>query len=147
MCITWAHFHFYRIIFFHLSIILSTGGCLPLIGGGLFVTSDGQTPPRQTPPGQTPQDRPPRQSPSGRHPHNLGRHPHPSGTHHLPSACWDTVNKRAVRIPQECILVLSDVSWQINYIHSDSDNPVQFSFCCPQKFPNYIYSQTSSLFR
>ena len=29
----------------------------------------------------------------------LGRHPP------LPSACWDTVNKRAVRIPLECILI------------------------------------------
>ena len=29
----------------------------------------------------------------------------PLGRHHLPSACWDTVNKRAVRIPLECILV------------------------------------------
>ena len=28
-----------------------------------------------------------------------------AGTHPLSSACWDTVNKRAVRIPMECILV------------------------------------------
>ena len=31
---------------------------------------------------------------------------HPPGRHPLPSACWDTVNKRAVRILLECILVL-----------------------------------------
>ena len=37
-------------------------------------------------------------TPWGRHP-LLGRHP-PLG-----SACWDTVNKRAVRIPLDCILV------------------------------------------
>ena len=54
-------------------------------------------PPRKTsplsrhPPGQT--------LPLGRH--SLGRHP-PSP---MPSTYWDTVNKRAVGIPLECILV------------------------------------------
>ena len=43
--------------------------------------------------------------------HPLGRHPQadtPSSWADTPlcSACWDTVNKRAVRIPLECILVL-----------------------------------------
>ena len=48
-----------------------------------------------TPPDQrkTP---PPRQTPPGRHPPDR----HPPG-----SACWDTVNKRAVRILLECNLV------------------------------------------
>ena len=45
--------------------------------------------------------------------HRLGKHPpgqtcpradSPSWAH-TPSECWDTVNKRAVRIPLECILV------------------------------------------
>ena len=53
-------------------------------------------------PGQTPLPlgrHPPGQTPLlGKHPH-LGRHPP------LSSACWDTVNKRAVCIPLECILV------------------------------------------
>ena len=55
----------------------------------------------------------------------LGRHPSPhrqtpwTDTPHpqadtplgqtLPSACWDTVNKRVVRIPLECILVNNNV--------------------------------------
>ena len=43
--------------------------------------------------------------------HPLDRHPtgrHPPDQRQTPplcSACWDTVNKRAVRIPLECILV------------------------------------------
>ena len=53
-----------------------------------WVDTPGQTPPRQThPPGQTP----PAQW-------MLGYTP-------LPSACWDTVNKRAVHILLKCILV------------------------------------------
>ena len=55
---------------------------------------------RQTPP---PRHTPPRQTPL------LGRHPpgqsSPTQTP-PPSACWDIVNKRAVRIPLECILVV-----------------------------------------
>ena len=40
----------------------------------------------------------------GRHP--PGRHTPPLGRHTpLSSACCDTVNKRAVRIPLECILI------------------------------------------
>ena len=51
---------------------------------------------------------------AGRHPpradpplgrHSLGRQP-PGHTPPPRSTCWDTVNKRAVRIPLECILVL-----------------------------------------
>ena len=33
-----------------------------------------------------------------------------AGIHPLPSACWDMVNKRAVRIPLECILVSSVIA-------------------------------------
>ena len=70
-------------------------------------------PPRQTPPVQTP----PARHPPGRHP--LGRHPScpvhagiqtpscsvHSGIHPPPSECWDMVNKRAICIKLECILV------------------------------------------
>ena len=58
--------------------------------------------------------------------HPQGRNPLPSacwdtppcavhaGIHPLCSACWDAVNKRAVRIPLECILVESSlVMWHI----------------------------------
>ena len=58
-------------------------------------------PPGKTPPGQT--------SPCPAH---AWIHPHPPlplpptpTPSHPPSACWDTVNKRLVRIPLECILV------------------------------------------
>ena len=76
----------------HVSVILSTGG-------GLSATHPlGRHPPRQTtPPGQTPappgQNPPPRQTSLRQC--MLGYTPLPA----------DTVNKRAVRIPLECILV------------------------------------------
>ena len=112
-------------------VFLSTRGAgLPLVPGGPATHThpwadtphpSGQTPPRQTPPGQTPPGRhtPPGQTPSPRQTHThpgqtppltAGIRPHPvhAGIHiPLPSACWDTVNKRAVRIPLECILVLN----------------------------------------
>ena len=54
------------------------------------------------PPGQVP--------PLGRYPHRAGTSPQhvhpPAGTPPLADACWDTVDKRAVRILLECILVL-----------------------------------------
>ena len=50
---------------------------------------------RQTPPGQTPTQ----QTPPGRHPWA------DTSPWAEPSACWDTVIKRMVRIPLECILV------------------------------------------
>ena len=53
------------------------------------------TPTRQTPPGQTPTTTPGRHPPWARIP--PGHTPH--------SACWNTVNKQAVCIPLECILV------------------------------------------
>ena len=58
-------------------------------GGGVFPIACWDTTPRTR----------------GRHP--VGRHPpgrHPQAD--TPKACWDTVNKWAVRIPLECILVL-----------------------------------------
>ena len=66
-----------KVIFLHLSVILFTGG------GGV----SGQVPPgRYThPPAGTPLPPPGRYTPS--------------------NACWDTVNKRAIRILLECILV------------------------------------------
>ena len=70
-------------------VCLSTGGCLPRC---LWADT-----PRQTPPGQTPP------SPSQC---MLGYTP-------LYSACWDTVNKRTVRIPLECILVFHEIFWII----------------------------------
>ena len=115
-------------MFLHLSVILSTGGYLPLVPG-VFVTSERKTtivlqcyktPSGQTPPGRPPGQTPPRADTTlGRHP--LGRHPQPPsrhtpGRHPWPSACWDTVNKRAVHIRLECIPVPSDVSWQIKLI-------------------------------
>ena len=56
------------------------------------------TPPGRYTPGQV--HPPGRYTPLGRY--TPGRYTPP---HH--SSCWDTVNKRAVRIPLECILVLS----------------------------------------
>ena len=67
-----------KIMFLHLSVILSKGG------GCLLHTPHGQTPHGQTP--------------LRAHTHTLGRHP-------PPSASWDTVNKWAVHILLECILV------------------------------------------
>ena len=62
----------------------SQGWCLPLEGLGVWPPLGQTNPPGQAPPGRYPPgQRPP-----------------------LPSACWDTVNKRAVRIPLECILVI-----------------------------------------
>ena len=70
-------------------VCVSTGGCVCL-------NACSDTPPwANTPPLQT-------------HP---GRHP-PGQTHPLPlgSACWDTVNKRAVCILLECNLVFNENS-------------------------------------
>ena len=63
---------------------------------------------RHPPPGRHPPGRqPPGRQPPGRHP--PGRQP--PGRRPLRSVCWDTVNKRAVRIPLECILVLVLLQW------------------------------------
>ena len=79
-----------------------TGVCLSTGGGCLSHCMLGYTPPGQT--------YPTRQTPP------WADNPHPvyAGIHPLRSACWDTVNKRAVRIPLECILVLSLFLLQVN---------------------------------
>ena len=87
-----------------LSVILFTGGV------------PGQVPPRQVSLGRYPLPRlvhsprqvhPPRQVhlPPGRYTPPGQVQPARVGTPHGHSGCWDTVNKRAVRIPLECILV------------------------------------------
>ena len=75
-------------------------------GGGLHTHSPG-APPGQAPPGQAPPWADP--PPKGGSP-RAGT-PSPWAGTHLRSACWDTVNKRAVRIPLECILVLVAVGF------------------------------------
>ena len=44
-------------------------------------------------------------------------HPPPGSTPPFYSTCWDTVNKRAVRIPLECILVYSIVFHIIMFVY------------------------------
>ena len=51
--------------------------------------------------------------------HPPGREPPP-----LLSACWDTVNKRAVRILLECIVTLPHVAIQL-YVRRSKSNPFQ----------------------
>ena len=90
-----------------LSAILFTGG----VPGQ--VHPPGQVPhilqagtPPGTPPRYTPrQVHPLAGIPPGRHT-QPGRYTPPTRYSPYHSACWDTVNKRAVRIPLECILVL-----------------------------------------
>ena len=102
-----------------------TGVCLST--GSVADTPWADTP-RQTPlqadtppPGRHPLGRstPP---PLGQTPHHRADHP-PLGRHppcrrlkpdHLRSACWDTVNKRVVRIPLECILVNTMLNFDIS---------------------------------
>ena len=93
-----------RRLCFHRCLSVHRGGCLPHC-------MLGYTPPRtrgrhplpqdrwQTPPwADTPwADTPWADTPSEQTPHRVDTP--------LRSACWDTVNKRAVRIPLECILV------------------------------------------
>ena len=84
-------------MFLHLSVILFTAG-----GGGLPHTHP-KSPRADNPWANTPwADIPQTDTLLGKHP--LGRHP--PGRHPLCSAFWNTVNKRAVRILLECILVL-----------------------------------------
>ena len=75
----------------------------PQGGGGSTTHPPGRHPlPEQTPP--TPRaDTPRADTPLGRHLPFLGRHR--PGRHPLHGACWDTVNKQAVYILLECILV------------------------------------------
>ena len=85
-------------------VCLSGGGCLPP------PRDQRQTPPRQTPP------------PLGRHPQCMLEHtPHSCPVHaaiqppHPTSACWDTVNKQAIRISLECTLVSNERTIRANY--------------------------------
>ena len=95
--------------------------CLPLVWGKVADTPPGETPPGQTPPMA---DSPwadtllVRHPPGRRHPlvADTPRHTPPSQTHTpgqthplLLSGCWDMVNKLAVRMPLECILVATSV--------------------------------------
>ena len=122
-----------RRLCFHRCLSVHRGGCLPVVLGGVSATPPGQTPPTWTDTTHLGRhhpwaDTPP---PLGRHPPGrqfpMGRHPPAQcllGYTPLPNACWDTppstqcmlgytprqilrdmVNKRAVRIPLECILV------------------------------------------
>ena len=83
-----------KVMFLHLSVMLFTG------------MSATHTPPLADPPPHL--DRHPLgRYPSPRQAPPLGKHPWantPLGRHPLCSACWDTVNKRAVRILLECNL-------------------------------------------
>ena len=54
------------------------------------------------------EDNPWADTPHGRHPRQIS--PHRGQTSLLRSACWDTVNKRAVRILLECNLVFGHYS-------------------------------------
>ena len=126
-------------MFLHLSVILSTGGCpwahtpqadthwadkppqadTPLGRHPQADTPWSDNPPGRHPPGQTPpwadilRQTPPRQT----HIH-LGRHPCPvrTGIHNPPlhSTCWDTVNKQALHILLECIIVFGIYIFGLN---------------------------------
>ena len=73
------------------------GGFCPIACWDIPPGTRGRHPPGRHPPEQTP----PWETPPGPEADTLpGRHP-------LCSACWDMVNKRAVHIPLECILVSS----------------------------------------
>ena len=76
---------FTKVMFSQVSVCPRGGGCLPHCMLGY---TPGQTPPADTPQADTP----------------------PCADTPLGSACWDTVNKRAVCIPLECILV------EVNFI-------------------------------
>ena len=70
-----------------------------------YTSQPGRYTPRQVPPGQV-------------HPPARQVHPPQTGTPPLHSACWDTVNKRAVRIPLECNLVHNTfltITWPMHF--------------------------------
>ena len=122
---------------FSRSSVCPQGECLPLVPG-VSATLPRQTSPRQTPQGRHPLDRlPSRQTSPWTHPPAqcmLGYTPPPSQymlgyTHTLPSACWETDNKRAVRIPLECILVARIFSLTKNKTTSLLKRPNPRCFC------------------
>ena len=88
-------------MFSQVSVCSQGGGVSPPLHAGIH-------PPRtrgRHPPG--PEADTPRQTPPWADMHPPGQTRTPLGRHSpLPSACWDTINKRGVRIPLECILVL-----------------------------------------
>ena len=93
-----------KVMFLHLFVTLSTGEGVSASGPGGGVSAT---------PGRHPLGRhshhwahPTSMHPSSRHP--LGQTPPPtSADTPLGSACWDMVHRWAVRIPLECILVVS----------------------------------------
>ena len=100
--------HFYRPqrkfakVMFHRCPSVHRGVSTPLHAG---IHPLGRHPPgRHPPPGRTPPLGTPPQAdnPLGKHPPWTGI---PQADTPLCNACWDTVNKWAVRIPLECILV------------------------------------------
>ena len=113
-----------KVMFLHVSVILSMGGVcgrqtLPWADGSQADTPWADTPLGRHPPGR----HPPGRRPLGRHPPgqtppwpyaSLGRHPpgrHPPGRQTSPSQVQPL--QRAVRILLECILVLNlHKSWQ-----------------------------------
>ena len=113
-----------KVIFLHLSVILFTGGGVPgqvhpPAGptGQVHPPSRYTTPKRYTPPGRyTPWQVHPPQQVQPRTDTPLASTPPPS------NVCWDTVNKRAVRILLEC-----------NLVHSKSSCFVFFSFLRKKK--------------
>ena len=86
------YWYFYRPQTKFAKVIDFTGVCLSRGGEYLGRYTPRQVSPAGTPPGQVP----PR----------VGTLPPRAGTLPAHSACWDTVNKRVLRIPLECILVL-----------------------------------------
>ena len=108
--------------------------CLSVHGGVSAPLHAGLHPPGQIPPpGRHPPGRQPT-PPPGRH-SPLADTPCPvhAGIHTpLCSACWDTVNKRAVRIPLECIFVTHLITWRITkelYILSLITGKHGYAFC------------------
>ena len=99
--------------------------CLSPMGGSGPLHAGTPPPPGQTPPWtDTPWPDIPLTRPPGKTPppvdgqtSPLGRHP-PGRQPPLCSACWDTVNTRAIRIPLECILV-----WFLSPHHHNSIIP------------------------
>ena len=122
---TWMGIRLVRVIFtarirslqrlcFHRCLSVDRGGCLPhgILGYSLpdQTPTHGQTPPLDRPPNPQADTPPPAQYMLGYTPPcpvHAGIHPP------LRSACWDTVNKRAVRIPLECILVTHLITLRI----------------------------------
>ena len=138
-----------KVMFLHLSVILSTGGCLPQC-------MLGYKPRAYTPPGQTPLTL------LGRHPlpswadtPSLGRH-HPRADNpwadtplgsHPPGQTWCyMVNKQAVHFLLECILVNVTNSYVEKYfITLDVTNRVHVPFTWTRIWLAYFISQKMTI--